>query len=115
MLAALGRGYLESTAIQRKTGKPFFIDKMPYNFHLIGLIQLILPNARIIDVRRHPMAACFSAFKQHFPTGERFSYNLDDIGRYYRDYVALMAHFDTVAPGTCAQGAIRVPGRRPRR
>jgi tetratricopeptide (TPR) repeat protein len=98
MLAALGRSYLESTAPQRRTGRPFFVDKMPYNFHLLGLIHVILPNAKIVDVRRHPMATCFSAFKQHFPVGQRFSYSLDDVGRYYRDYVALMNHFDAVLP-----------------
>ena len=85
--------------IHRKTQRPFFIDKMPNNFQHIGLIQLILPNAKIIDARRHPLGACFSAFKQHFAQGQAFSYDLADLGRYYRDYVALMAHFDAVLPG----------------
>ncbi|HUI60604.1 MAG TPA: sulfotransferase [Steroidobacteraceae bacterium] len=97
---ALGEQYLEQTRIQRKTGKPFFIDKMPNNFLHIGLIRLALPNARIIDARRHPMACCFSGFKQNFAQGQRYTYRLEDIGRYYRDYVELMAHFDSVLPGS---------------
>jgi hypothetical protein len=76
-----------------------FIDKMPNNFAHIGLIALMLPNAKIIDARRHPMGCCFSGFKQHFARGQNFSYGLDDIGRYYADYVELMAHFDAVLPG----------------
>jgi tetratricopeptide (TPR) repeat protein len=96
---ALGEEYLSRTRIQRKTGRPFFIDKTPQNFIHLGLIRLILPNARIIDVRRHPMATCFSSFKQHFARGQPFSYDLRDLGRYYRDYVATMAHFDDVGPG----------------
>ncbi|MEP6968163.1 MAG: sulfotransferase, partial [Pseudomonadota bacterium] len=89
---------IERTRIQRKLGRPFFIDKMPGNFQHIGLIRLILPHAKIIDARRHPMAAGFSVFKQHFARGQAFSYDLADIGRYYRDYVELMTHFDRVAP-----------------
>ncbi len=96
---ALGEEYLERTRVQRKTGRPLFIDKMPNNFAHIGLIRLILPNARIIDARRHPLACCFSGFKQHFARGQGFSYDLTDLGRYYADYVALMAHFDAVQPG----------------
>jgi len=95
-LRALGRQYLERTRVQRKTGAPLFIDKMPNNFQHIGLIHLMLPNAKIVDARRHPMACCFSGFKQHFARGQNFSYSLDDIGRYYRDYVESMAHFDDV-------------------
>ncbi len=98
-LRELGERYLEHTRIQRKTDAPFFIDKMPNNFLHLGLIHLMLPNAKIIDARRHPLACCFSAFKQHFARGQSFTYGLDDIGRYYRDYVALMAHFDAVLPG----------------
>jgi len=98
-LRALGEEYIARTRIQRKTDRPFFIDKMPNNFHHVGLIHLILPNAKIIDARRHPMACGFSAFKQHFARGQNFSYNLSDVGRYYADYVALMQHFDTVLPG----------------
>jgi tetratricopeptide (TPR) repeat protein len=96
---ALGERYLQTTRVQRKLDRPFFIDKMPNNFAHVGLIQLILPNARIIDARRHPMACCFSNFKQHFARGQAFSYDLADMGRYYRDYVGLMAHFDQVLPG----------------
>ncbi|MBS0412621.1 MAG: sulfotransferase, partial [Proteobacteria bacterium] len=98
-LAALGARYLDSTRIHRKLGRPFYIDKMPNNFLHTGLIHLILPNARIIDARRHPMASCFSAFKQHFAEGQDFTYDLTDLGLYYHDYVALMAHFDAVLPG----------------
>lgn len=98
-IRALGEEYLARTRIQRKAGRPRFIDKMPNNFQHIGLIALMLPNARIIDARRHPMAACFSAYKQHFARGQSFSYDLGDLGRYYRDYVRLMAHFDEVLPG----------------
>jgi tetratricopeptide (TPR) repeat protein len=98
-LRALGERYLESTRVQRKSGAPYFIDKNPNNWMHSGLIQLILPNARIIDARRHPMSCCFSVFKQHFARGNRFSYDLAELGRYYRDYVDLMAHFDLVMPG----------------
>jgi len=95
----LGEEYLERTRIHRKRGTPFFIDKMPNNFVHLGLILVALPNAKIIDARRHPLGCCFSGFKQHFAMGQQFSYSLEDIGRYYADYVALMAHFDQVAPG----------------
>ena len=96
---ALGEQYLEQTRIQRKTHKPLFVDKMPNNFLHLGLIRLALPNAKIIDARRHPMASCFSGFKQNFAQGQRYTYSLEHIGRYYRDYVELMAHFDDVLPG----------------
>ena len=98
-LSALGEEYLARTRVHRKTDRPFFIDKMPNNFAHVGLIHLILPKAKIIDARRHPMAGCFSAFKQHFARGQNFSYDLTDLGRYYADYVALMRHFDQVLPG----------------
>ena len=98
-LAALGEEYLARTRIQRRAGRPLFIDKMPNNFRHVGFIHLILPNAKIIDARRHPLSTCFSAFKQHFAQGQGFSYDLGDLGRYYRDYVELMAHFDAVLPG----------------
>jgi tetratricopeptide (TPR) repeat protein len=98
-MAALGARYLQQTRVQRKTGAPFFIDKMPNNFAHVGLIQLMLPNAKIVDARRHPLACCFSSFKQHFALGQHFTFDLADIGRYYRDYVELMAHFDAVLPG----------------
>ena len=98
-LRQLGENYIERTRVHRKLGKPFFIDKMPNNFVYVGLIQLILPNAKIIDARRHPLACCFSAFKQHFAHGQYFTYGLENVGRYYRDYVDLMAHYDAVLPG----------------
>jgi len=97
-LTALGDEYIERTTIQR-SGAPFFIDKMPNNFPHVGLIHLILPNAKIIDARRHPLGCCFSGFKQLFARGQNFSYNLVDIGQYYRDYVELMDHWDKVLPG----------------
>jgi tetratricopeptide (TPR) repeat protein len=95
----LGERYMAQTRIQRKTAAPFFIDKMPNNFAHIDLIQLALPHAKIIDARRHPLGCCFSGFKQHFARGQSFSYSLEEIGRYYRDYVELMAFFDAVLPG----------------
>lgn len=95
----LGERYLAETALQRKTPAPRFVDKQPNNFLHAGLILLMLPNARIIDARRHPMSCCFSNFKQHFAHGQKFSYDLADLARYYRDYVELMAHFDAVFPG----------------
>jgi tetratricopeptide (TPR) repeat protein len=94
----LGDKYLSDTRIYR-TGKPFFIDKMPNNFRHLGLIRLILPNAKIIDARRNAMACCFSNFKQLFAAGQEFTYSLEDIGRYYRTYLELMAHWDSVQPG----------------
>ena len=98
-LRALGGRYLEGTRIFRKTTAPYFIDKMPNNCLYVGLIHLILPNAKIIDARRHPLGCGFSCFKQHFARGQSFTYGLEDLGRYYRDYVELMAHFDAVLPG----------------
>ncbi|WP_239804805.1 tetratricopeptide repeat-containing sulfotransferase family protein [Croceicoccus hydrothermalis] len=96
--AKFGHDYIENTRIHRQRA-PFFIDKMPNNFRHIGLIHLILPNARIIDARRAPMDCCFSGFKQLFAEGQEFTYGLKEIGRYYRDYVDLMAHWDAVLPG----------------
>ena len=98
-LRALGEKYLESTRVHRKTDAPYFVDKMPNNCLYVGLIHLILPNAKIIDARRHPLGCCFSAFKQHFARGQGFTYSLEDLGRYYREYVELMAHIDAVLPG----------------
>ncbi len=98
-LRALGEEYLERTRGQRRTGKPLFIDKMPNNFAHVGLIRLILPNAKIIDARRHPMACCFSNFKQHFAKGQNFSYGQQRMAKYYRDYVFLMKQFDESDPG----------------
>ena len=97
-LCEFGEEFIRDTRIHRQ-GAPFFIDKMPNNFRHIGLIQLILPNAKIVDARRHPMACCFSGFKQLFAEGQEFTYGLEDLGRYYRDYVDLMDHWDTVLPG----------------
>ena len=98
-LAALGQDYLDRTRVQRKTARPLFIDKMPNNFVHAGLIQLILPNAKIIDARRHPLGCCLSGFKQHFARGQAFTYDLAEVGAYWRDYARLMAHFDRVLPG----------------
>ena len=95
---ALGAAYIDGTRLYRGSA-PFFTDKMPNNFRHIGLIKRILPNARIIDARRDAMACCFSGFKQLFAEGQEFTYDLTDIGRYYRDYAALMDHFDRAAPG----------------
>jgi tetratricopeptide (TPR) repeat protein len=97
-LRAFGDRYLADTAVHRQ-GAPFFTDKMPNNFRHLGLVNLMLPNARIIDARRHPMACCVSAFKQLFAEGQEFSYSLEDLGRYYRGYVALMDHWERVLPG----------------
>jgi len=94
----LGEKYLADTRVYR-TGKPFFIDKMPNNFRHLGLIHLILPNAKIIDARRDPLACCFSNYKQLFASGQQFTYSVEDITRYYRMYVDLMAHWDQALPG----------------
>ena len=96
---ALGERYLAQTRAYRLLGRPRFIDKMGPNFLHAGLIQLILPNARIIDARRSALGCCFANFKQHFQSGACFTYSLEDLGRYYRDYVSLMAHYDRVLPG----------------
>ncbi len=95
----LGEEYLRRAAIQRHTARPFFVDKMPNNWLHVPLIRLILPGATIVDARRHPLACGFSNFKQHFARGQGFSYDLADMGRYYRDYVRLMAQLDRAAPG----------------
>jgi len=94
----LGRRYINETAPIR-AGRPHFIDKMPNNFSHVGLIHIMLPNAIIIDVRRHPMDSCFSTYKQYFAEGQSFSYDLADLGRYYRCYLELMDHWDKVLPG----------------
>ena len=98
-LRALGEEYIERTRVQRRTDRPLFIDKMPNNWAHVGFIRLILPNAKVIDARRHPLACGFSNFKQHFARGQAFSYSLEEMGLYYRDYVTLMTHFDAVLPG----------------
>ncbi len=97
-LRAFGEDFIRDTRVHRQKA-PYFIDKMPNNFRHIGLIKLILPNAKIIDARRHPMACCFSGYKQLFAEGQEFTYSLGDIGQYYRDYVRLMDHWDEVLPG----------------
>ena len=97
-LRSLSDEYIRGTRIHRGEA-PFFTDKMPNNFRHIGLISMILPNARIIDARRHPMGCCFSGFKQLFAEGQDYTYGLEEIGRYYRNYVALMDHWDEVLPG----------------
>jgi tetratricopeptide (TPR) repeat protein len=94
----LGERYLRDTRVYR-SNRPFFIDKMPNNFRHIGLIHLMLPNARIIDARREPMACCFSNLKQLFANGQEFTYSIEDIARYYRTYLELMRHWDRVLPG----------------
>lgn len=95
----LGEEYIERTSPRRKSGLPFFIDKLPENFIHSGLINIILPNAKIIDVRRQPLDCCLSCFTNYFPEGPRWTHRLDDVGRYYAGYVELMAHFDEVMPG----------------
>jgi tetratricopeptide (TPR) repeat protein len=95
----LGERYLQDTLVYRR-GKPRFIDKMPNNFRHIGLIHLMLPNAKIIDARREPLACCFSNYKQLFASGQQFTYSFEDLARYYRSYRQLMAHWDTALPGT---------------
>ena len=97
--AELGAEYLERTRVQRKSDKPFYIDKLPNNWAYAGFIHLILPNATIIDARRHPLDCCFSNFRQHFAKGQGFSYDLNHIGRYYADYARAMDHYDQVLPG----------------
>ena len=96
---ALAEEYLKRAGVQRRTDRPLFVDKLPNNWLFVPLIQLILPNAKIIDARRHPLACCLSNFRQHFARGQAFTYDLTHVGRYYADYVRLMAHVDTVLPG----------------
>ncbi|HET6971568.1 MAG TPA: sulfotransferase, partial [Phenylobacterium sp.] len=98
-LAALGEEYLEVCRVHRKTDRPYFVDKLPNNFSHVGFIHLILPQAKIVDARRHPLGSGFSCFKQHFAAGQTFTYDQTDLGRYYADYVELMAHFDAALPG----------------
>ena len=98
LLIQFGQQFIDDTQVFRQ-GAPYFIDKMPNNFLHIGLIKLILPNAKIIDARRHPMSCCFSGFKQLFAEGQEFTYGLKDIGTYYKEYVRLMDHWDEVLPG----------------
>ncbi len=97
-LRALGAKYIADTRVYR-TGKPYFIDKMPNNFRHVGLIRLMLPRAKIVDARREPLACCFSNLKQLFAKGQEFTYSIDDIARYYRTYLELMRHWNHVLPG----------------
>jgi tetratricopeptide (TPR) repeat protein len=94
----LGLEYLKRAGVQRRTDRPFFVDKLPNNWLYVPFIQLILPKAKIIDARRHPLGCCFSNFRQHFARGQPFTYDLHHVGRYYRDYVRLMAHVDKALP-----------------
>lgn len=114
-----GANYLESTRFRRTPGHSFFIDKMPYNFLHLGLIHLILPKAKILDVRRHPMACCFSNFSMYFETGPLFSHRLGELGRAYCDYVEQLEHFDRVLPGrihrVLYEDLVREPEREIRR
>ena len=96
----IGEEYLERTRAYRTTDKPYFVDKLPANWMNVGLIRLALPNAKIIDARRHPMACGFSNFKQNYASGVTFSYSQEAIGHFYRDYLRFMDHMDTVQPGT---------------
>lgn len=94
-----GEDYLKRSSVQRHSDRPFFIDKLPNNWMFVPYIQLVLPNAKIIDARRHPLACCLSNFRQHFARGQNFTYDLADVGHYYADYVRLMDHVDRVLPG----------------
>ena len=94
----LGARFLTETRVYRRTGRPFFIDKMPNNFRDLGLIQLMLPNAKIIDCRREPMACCFGNLKQLFASGQEFSYTINDIARYFRTYLEIMRHWNVALP-----------------
>jgi predicted Zn-dependent protease len=97
--SSAGSEYLRRSAVQRRTNRPFFVDKLPNNWMFVPFIRLVLPNAKIIDARRHPLGCCLSNFRQHFARGQDFTYDLTDLGRYYSDYVRLMAHMDAVMPG----------------
>ena len=96
---ALGEDYLRRASVQRRTERPFFIDKLPNNWLFVPFIRLILPKAKIIDARRHPLGCCLSNFRQHFARGQDFTYDLQHLGSYYADYVRLMEHVDAVLPG----------------
>jgi hypothetical protein len=98
-LCAYGQEYLDRTRPFRATDRPYFVDKLPANWMNLGLIRAALPNARVIDARRHPMACGFSNFKQHYAFGITFSYSQQSIGAFYRDYWRFMRHFDEVQPG----------------
>jgi len=99
IFTAIGEEYLARTRAFRQLGRPRFIDKLPANWMNVGLIRLALPNAKIVDARRHPLGSGWSNFKQHYATGVTFSYSLDSIGAFYADYIRMMRHFDAVQPG----------------
>jgi uncharacterized protein Usg len=99
-LSDFGKKYINDTRWSRKENSEFFIDKMPNNFPYIGLIKMILPNAKIIDARRNPLDGCFSCFKQYFAKGQHFTYDLDDIARYYKDYQKVMNFWNELYPGS---------------
>nr|WP_283938228.1 tetratricopeptide repeat-containing sulfotransferase family protein [Sphingomonas brevis] len=94
-----GEDYLMRASVQRRTERPYFIDKLPNNWMFVPFIHMILPNAKIIDARRHPLGCCMSNFRQHFARGQDYTYSLGDLGHFYANYVRLMAHVDTVLPG----------------
>ena len=98
-LSELGASFIYTSRSKRQSARPHFTDKMPSNWLHVGLIQLILPNAYIVDVRRDPVSCCFSNFRQNYASGKNFAYDLEELGRYYSAYVRLMAHFDKVLPG----------------
>ena len=98
-LREAGDEYLRRSAVQRRTSRPFFIDKLPNNWMFVPFIQMVLPNSKIIDARRHPLGCCMSNVRQHFARGQDYTYDLTDLGRYYSDYVRLMAHMDAMMPG----------------
>ncbi len=94
----LGRDYMDSTSRYR-TDKPFFIDKMPNNFQAVGFLRLILPNAKVIDARRHPLDSCLGSYKQLFYKGQSFTYDQFELGHYYLEYRRIMDHWNAVLPG----------------
>ncbi len=96
---ALGQDYLDLAAMHRTEGKPRFIDKMPNNFPAVGFLHLVLPNAKIIDARRHPLDSCLGCFRQLFAKGQTFTYDLADIGEYFLEYQRMMDHWHEVLPG----------------
>jgi hypothetical protein len=97
-LAAIGQGYIASTKKYRSDA-PYFIDKNPNNFVFIGLLRLVLPNAKIINARRHPLDSCFGTYKQLFASGQPFSYDLTELGEYYVQYQRLLDHWHQQIPG----------------
>ena len=113
-LKAYGRQYMDETRPYRVTDRPFFTDKLPNNFSHVGLLHLILPNARIINARRHPFDSCLGGYKQLFGKGQNFTYDMADLSAYYRQYYETMRHWHTGAAGQGAGRALRGNGDRPR-